>query len=1069
MIIHASEMHLNPETQDIVIEAIYKIKEYVMSHPLKPTVVFTGDLFDRAIQNTDRSGLTKLKKAIKHLSVIADIVMIYGTRSLHDIDGCYDFLSEYATILSLGNREYKNFIYLPEIFPSDIPQGKTKEEFAKELCKDIKGKIVLGHGSVLGQSTINSPVIEYAGTFDYKESWLTDAIGCLFGHFHFPYRFTEVKGGYVGSLAHSYKDTGFVPKFDVYTDDCDLIESVEYGFLGKEIIDVEYKDDKVIIENKIISEKLKIRPNVTLQQKDNKISTRESIRKALQEQFPKNEIDMIRIKQIVSDKVRDADVVNMTHYRDMYKLYDPNATEDDLKVQDWLESEDIKSGAIPKKTNIILKKLYVKGYKPIVSTLDKDLVIDFSKYEKNVWAFIAKGGFGKSALSDLLYPHPECLSKPCSKNALMNEDSKVQQVYDIDGSEIITTITQKNTVTTYALSINGEEKCKKNMREYKDLVNSLFGNLQTVTISCITSQRQIQNRIVDGVNPDPDIFNSDNATMKNLYNLFCGSDKTETQKRCKEKRLEAEVNLSTIKNEKQGIQKLLDESNIDNFDYSDIILSLEKNIAETQPQIDSLKDKISSFEKISESNKSIDSQIDVIRSTKTSELPIKSKIEDCKKDIVDEIDLQKTIDGAENIVKSNAEKNKQYQELFNAYSLEVTRCNEVAALYQQEQMKIDSIENIIKQIDLEGINLKQKIENNNILISSFVPCPKCGYLDSKTTEKINSLKLENSNIETKLNELRTSRVENCEKRTELLNSRTELLQRPIEPQKPNILPEYDISSIKSRIEKSVAARKEITFLEEQLKGVIEQNSVIDTKIAELEAKKETYDFSKYLALKGELEQSERIMTNFKKELSETNAKQVEIETKLNQLKDLYDKIESYDEQIELAETEFNNWSKYEKAWGRNGIPARFVEISAPNIDAMTNEVLSQFYPKFFVETVLTKDDGKGNVKETFDILAYNTETGDIYSVSGLSGEQGNFVKTALFFAFRKEFRRNTGKHFDFSFMDEQDSFVGLSQQQNFFDMVKYIQKQLDSKVFVTSHSAEMPNCVQNHINFEEMV
>ncbi len=113
--------------------------------------------------------------------------------------------------------------------------------------------------------------------------------------------------------------------------------------------------------------------------------------------------------------------------------------------------------------------------------------------------------------------------------------------------------------------------------------------------------------------------------------------------------------------------------------------------------------------------------------------------------------------------------------------------------------------------------------------------------------------------------------------------------------------------------------------------------------------------------------------------------------------------------------------------------------------------------------------GKGNVKDTFDILAYNTETGDIYSVSGLSGEQGNFVKTALFFAFRKEFRRNTGKHFDFSFMDEQDSFVGLSQQQNFFDMVKYIQKQLDSKVFVTSHSAEMPNCVQNHINFEEMV
>lgn len=1204
-IIHAPEMHYSPETQEkcvITIDAlISKAKELQ-----DVLVVFTGDFFDHAVQNTERSGLPVMISKIEELSEVACVVMIAGTRSSHDIKGCYKVFKDYATIytdkedieeISFDNV---NIFYLPELLPTEFIGNNTDSLYiaGRDEVNSIKNRIsvlkketkslniILGHGTVLGKETLTNSVIEQTGKYNYKESEIAET-GCdlaLFGHLHFPYRFQTCPGGYIGSLANNYKDKGFIPHFDVYHDINYGITNPEHIYLpfkGRDTVKVNATKDVTEYGKVSLVKNVIIKPMVTISQNNNTSSKRKEIRDYLSSKYPNAIIDNIQIKQLVLDKTRSAEVVNMVHNRDMYKLYDPNATEKDLLAQDWLEEQLIKSGNAIQKKNIKLISVLLKNYKLIRKSLEAPLFINFEEFPTDLYAVIAKGGYGKSSLADIMIPHSECISKPISKkDALSGTDACIEQVYDVNGDKIVCKIAGNAETGNifYSCSKNDVSLCDKNLKEYKTVINDIFGSLQQTVISCLASQRPVQNRTVDGVNPDPDIFNSDNRTMKELYNVFCGLDKSSTAKLCKEKAKEYSLTVDNLKNELIGVESVL--TDIDCGEFTDT-KELENELKQQKESLAVLLGKISKISDVSDKQKEIESKI----SAKESELDILQKkrnnildrIEAIEWNIIDINSINDKIAAKKKLELDNQKLQKEYQDSIKLYGDNLEDYNSVKNQINEVENKITSLNKSIKtEVDSYNQKLQNKYQENFSLYSKnsdnynnvktqigdieykistlkynlkcvidkkedydsgiihyndlikkakgSVTCEKCGHVSSsidetvrsyelciqenkegiiEETEKIHNLTLNITKEEQDLEQLKAKIIDKPEppkepkyktfntielgtplyekiqklsdninkEELELNHLKAIIIDKPVYPQEPN----FGKDTIIETVEQLEKTKTESLLAEEKIKGL--KNEKENNKNQILPLQKEIESLNDEL-LKMKIDNSDTLVReseNLQREINENESKLKRIEKdniiydqRKKQTKSLEEKIITLNNKIFDNENLFNDWDKYTKAWSRNGIPARFIEMSAPNIDAVANELLAEFYPKFFVETILTETDSKGNVKDTFDIIAYNTESGESYSITGLSGEQGNFVKTALYASFRQELRKNSGIEYSFLFLDEQDSNVCLTQQQNFFNMVKKIQEDLGCSVFVASHSAEMPNCINNHINLEEI-
>jgi len=91
-IIHLTDLHFARETAEQAGKALTHVIEY--ADKARPDLfVITGDLFNKAIQNSSRDRLPDLIYYIKHLLKIAPIVAIPGTPT-HDYPGCYAPLQE---------------------------------------------------------------------------------------------------------------------------------------------------------------------------------------------------------------------------------------------------------------------------------------------------------------------------------------------------------------------------------------------------------------------------------------------------------------------------------------------------------------------------------------------------------------------------------------------------------------------------------------------------------------------------------------------------------------------------------------------------------------------------------------------------------------------------------------------------------------------------------------------------------------------------------------------------------------------------------------------------------------
>lgn len=149
------------------------------------------------------------------------------------------------------------------------------------------------------------------------------------------------------------------------------------------------------------------------------------------------------------------------------------------------------------------------------------------------------------------------------------------------------------------------------------------------------------------------------------------------------------------------------------------------------------------------------------------------------------------------------------------------------------------------------------------------------------------------------------------------------------------------------------------------------------------------------------------------------------------------------------EREIAKFSLLMKACSNDGIVALELDDSLPSIAAICNDLLSACYGSRFtirMDTQSARVDG--SLKEDFDIVVFDSETGDERSVTELSGGQSAYVNDALTRGICLFNIQSRGKTYGTLFADEVDGALDAGRKMEFLNIKR-------EALRIGSHSREL--------------
>jgi len=149
------------------------------------------------------------------------------------------------------------------------------------------------------------------------------------------------------------------------------------------------------------------------------------------------------------------------------------------------------------------------------------------------------------------------------------------------------------------------------------------------------------------------------------------------------------------------------------------------------------------------------------------------------------------------------------------------------------------------------------------------------------------------------------------------------------------------------------------------------------------------------------------------------------------------------------ESEIAKFSLLMKACSNDGIVALELDDSLPSIAAIVNDLLRSCYGSRFtirMDTQSAKVDG--SMKEDFDIIVYDSETGDERSVTEMSGGQNSYINDALTRGICLYNIQSRGKTYGTLFADEVDGALDAGRKLEFLNIKR-------EALRIGSHSREL--------------
>ncbi len=143
--------------------------------------------------------------------------------------------------------------------------------------------------------------------------------------------------------------------------------------------------------------------------------------------------------------------------------------------------------------------------------------------------------------------------------------------------------------------------------------------------------------------------------------------------------------------------------------------------------------------------------------------------------------------------------------------------------------------------------------------------------------------------------------------------------------------------------------------------------------------------------------------------------------------------------VARLETELAMWTALTKALGNDGVIALCIDDAGPTLASLTNELLLGCYgPRFTVSITTQVETAKKDLKEGFDVIAFDAETGASKSVAMMSGGERVWIDEALTRAIAVYLSQSAGRRYRTLFSDEADGPLDPERKRMFMAMKREV-------------------------------
>ena len=143
--------------------------------------------------------------------------------------------------------------------------------------------------------------------------------------------------------------------------------------------------------------------------------------------------------------------------------------------------------------------------------------------------------------------------------------------------------------------------------------------------------------------------------------------------------------------------------------------------------------------------------------------------------------------------------------------------------------------------------------------------------------------------------------------------------------------------------------------------------------------------------------------------------------------------------VTRIEGELGWWNLLSKALGNDGVIALCVDDAGPELARLTNELLLACYgPRFTVSIRTQVETAKKELREGFDVMVFDADTGQAKSVGVMSGGERIFINEALTRAIALYLARGSGRRYETLFCDEADGALDSERKRMFMQMKREV-------------------------------
>lgn len=254
-----------------------------------------------------------------------------------------------------------------------------------------------------------------------------------------------------------------------------------------------------------------------------------------------------------------------------------------------------------------------------------------------------------------------------------------------------------------------------------------------------------------------------------------------------------------------------------------------------------------------------------------------------------------------------------------------------------------------------------------------------------------------------------------------------------------LLAQQESETVEEAGERQAIAASQASIAEQRTKLAAQYRRQLDAVDQALVALPAAFDQSRIVTAESAVHQAESAVQQAEQDyLGAIRSHQVGVEAGLR-LAEARQRLAEIQARVAHVEQHLGKWTLFAKCMSNDGLIALSIDDAGPSLARLANELLLACYgPRFTVSIKTQVENAKGELREGFDIIVNDADSGDSKSVTLMSGGERVWINECLTRAIAIYLAQNSGRQYETLFSDEADGPLDPERKRMFMAMKREV-------------------------------